>query len=167
MTELDAILKDMDDVLFGGDVLAPNADSVREHLNDREDKIVYQEDIPNHLAKELLQPKDYDELCRYQIVSLVDATLLLKIDDRIKPEEDGEGFNKHITEYELSSEDEVVSYEQMLKSTLIPDSITATDDYKEIYRPKQRNNLVLMLVIIFTLLLLGIGLIVLSLKLFT
>ena len=55
----------------------------------------------------------------------------------------------------------------MLKSTLIPDSITATDDYKEIYRPKQRNNLVLMLAIIFTLLLLGIGLIVLSLKLFT
>ena len=60
MTELDAILKDMDDVLFGGDVLAPNDDSVREHLNDREDKIVYQEDIPNHLAKELLQPKDYN-----------------------------------------------------------------------------------------------------------
>ena len=120
MTELDSILMEMDSELFKTDHADyhVNSDTKLDEdilhkygVND-ESEICYQEDIPNVLACSLLQPKDYDPNCSYQLVSLPAVTLVIKIDERCA---DGteEGFNKYITEFVLESKDDVQSLSEL------------------------------------------------------
>ena len=120
MTELDSILMEMDSELFKTDHVDYHVNSdtkldedlLQKYGVNDESEICYQEDIPNVLACSLLQPKDYDPNCSYQLVSLPAVTLVIKIDERCA---DGteEGFNKYITEFVLESKDDVQSLSEL------------------------------------------------------
>ena len=120
MTELDSILMGMDSELFKNDHADYHVNSdtkldkdlLQKYGVNDESEICYQEDIPNVLACSLLQPKDYDSNCSYQLVSLPAVTLVIKIDERCA---DGteEGFNKYITEFVLESNDDVQSLSEL------------------------------------------------------
>lgn len=127
MTELDKILMDMDPSLFEGpspqsmelnESDDPVVDSYLE-VNDFNPDIVHQENIPNELARSLISPVDYSDDCRYQILSMPDKTLLLKIDERVTEDSD-DPLKQRITEYVLNTDDEVQTYEEMRKDIILP-----------------------------------------------
>lgn len=124
MSKLDEMLASMDVDLF-----EDSDDEYAEVRTEGESEVtnetpaVYQEDIPNSVAKELLSEDDYDEECHYQLVHAIDDTVVVKIDDRISVEEeqaaldaDPETTHLHMREISISSENDVVSYADMQRS---------------------------------------------------
>lgn len=166
MTELDNILMNMDSELFKdstrnyhiNEEAKIDKDILKKYGVDDESDICYQESIPNVLASSLLQPKDYDPECSYQLVTLPAVTLIIKVDERCA---DGteEGFNRYITEYVLESDEEVQSLSELQIdlnnkiSNINSDKFSLTDS-----KDKQRLKWWIIPLIIFTLLLfIGLG----------
>ena len=120
MRSLEQILNDMDPALFEPSHEEPIPEPEEVYIGDESDVPIYQENIPNELARSLLQPKDYDPNCHYQLLTMEEGQFVVKIDDRISPEEeekavaeDPETNHLHIKEFPISSTEEVQSFKDM------------------------------------------------------
>lgn len=123
MASIMDILKDMPEELFEDTDDDLGIQIVTEDDKDHKDETppVYQEEISNEIAKGLLSVDDYDDNCHYQLIQSMDSTIVLKIDDRITPEEEAEALEKdpntthlHLREIELSTDNsEVETYAEM------------------------------------------------------
>lgn len=124
MASIMDILKDMPPELFedsdddlGVQIVTDDNNAERKE----ETPPVYQEEISNSIAQGLLSEEDYDENCHYQLIHSMDSTVVLKIDDRITPEEEAAALEKdpdtthlHLREIELcTDESEVETYAEM------------------------------------------------------
>lgn len=111
MSDLSKYLMEMDSELFERD----NSDYI--NLDDYKytDSII-QEDVSPSVAKALIG-NAFDPICSYQLVTMPYGTLLLKIDERVTADMENEGRHR-ITEFPLSSECDVQSYDEMNKSLL-------------------------------------------------
>ena len=117
MTELDKILSEMDVYLFESSDVEVSSTTITPSNKSKQQygEVVYQESITNEIARALLQPKDFDPDCHYQLISFSEVTMVVKIDDRITEEFENEN-RRRITEYVLDSTNEVQSYSDMLTS---------------------------------------------------
>ena len=122
MRDLQSILGSMDPSLFD-DVGSSNVEVNPENYPDLKEfyggtsKPVYQEPISAELAKALIPPEEFDPACEYQIITLRDATILLRIDHRVSPDRPLP-TRKHMTEFLLNTNDEVQTYEEMQHEVL-------------------------------------------------
>ena len=143
MTELDKIIAGMNPKLFSdnlGDssINEKNEENAKVYMEENyvDNPVIHQETIPNELARSLLLPKDYDENCSYQIVTMNDATILLRIDDSIPvendnlPDDEQNPVRRHITEFPLESPGEVQSYTQMVQDILNPKPLPSAATYR-------------------------------------
>lgn len=113
MSTLDNYLSQMDQKLFEGDSsdldfdINPEDDpTVSKYLKGLQyPDIISQENIPNSLARSLLSPDDYNPDCKYQLITMRDATLVVKIDPTKKDTD-----SDRLTEYPLKSIEDVQSY---------------------------------------------------------
>ena len=129
MTELDEILSKMDDDLFKDD---KNPDKNMQGSVSRNITSVHQEDIPNEIAKTLLDENQFEDDCHYQMISMQDSTVILKIKN---------GDETVTTEYTLSSDDSMQSYEEMKQDVLGMNIRNSSDltNFRDIYEsPKSR-----------------------------
>jgi len=130
MTDLDKILLNINpEILDEGFIPDTN---LSDFLVNSEDKIIYQEPVSQTVAQALVPSSEYDPQCRYQILTLNDVTLIIKIDDRINPKDRNNNLGrKYITEYVLDSSEDVISYDAMSKSILNPEVINISTYTKE------------------------------------
>lgn len=75
---------------------------------------VFDELIPNSIAKELLEEKDYDSRCSYKLITTTESFIIEKFDPQKK---------EVISEYVIDPNDEVQSYEEMRKSVILGDGV--------------------------------------------
>ncbi len=127
MTELDEILMNMRPEIFedsnqavsepspGNDPLVDNYFQSGEYPCD----IIHQENVPVELARAVLSPSEFDADCRYQLVTMTDKTLLLKINEYAEVDSDNP-VDQRITEFVLNTDDEVQTYDSMVKDILLP-----------------------------------------------
>ena len=127
MTELDEMLMKMRPEIF-----EDNSQASSEHSPDDDPlldnyfqsgeyptDIIHQENVPVELARAVLSPSDFDADCRYQLVTMTDKTLLLKINEYAKVDSDNP-VDQRITEFVLNTDDEVQTYDSMVKDILLP-----------------------------------------------
>ena len=112
MTELDEMLMQMRPEIFedssqaysepspGDDPLLDNYLQSGEYPTD----IIHQENVPVELARAVLSPSDFDADCRYQLLTMTDKTLLLKINEYAKVDSDNQ-VDQRITEFVLNTDD--------------------------------------------------------------
>lgn len=177
MTELDKIISEMNPELFtdnpGGPVNLTSAGEPEQktklYMEDKygNEAIIHQEVIPNDLARALLLPNQYDDYCSYQVITMVDSTILLRIDDRIPIENDNLPDNeenpvrRHITEFPLDSTGDVQSYTEMVQDILNPKPLPSMVTYRSelLYEEKSQHHWWLTPLIVFlSLLACGCGL---------
>lgn len=183
MTELDEILAGMDPALFNESAesssfeMNPEDDKesyayVSEHYDSS--KVIHQENIPNEMACALLLPNQYDASCRYQLVTMREKTILLKINDRYAPDtEHIQDYTidnvdvRYMEEFELETNDSVQTYQEMLQAIVIP----PVDRYEEkisydIYDRKRSHWWLVPAIVFVLLLLIGCGIFYFLLKMF-
>lgn len=110
MKSLNELLMDMNDDLFQPD--EPEDETVQDDEDESggvESPPVYQEDIPLSTAKVLLEPGEFDPECRYQLITSQFDQMVLKIDDRISPEDEIEALRKDPTTKKLHMQEYVIS----------------------------------------------------------
>lgn len=91
MSELDDILARMDETLFQD--YTPEEQAILDGSSkEQETPPVYQEDIPNAMAAELLAPNDFDDKCHYQLITTEFEQIVVKIDDRISEEDEAKAL---------------------------------------------------------------------------
>ena len=169
MTELDKILADMDPELFEG------SGSTGLFVNENENREIvdylgygevdYQEDIQPEMASALIPPSEYDPACRYQIITMRDHTILLRIDDRIAMDRPLP-TRHHITEFELNTDKDVQTYEEMRQEILLRPEILESNTMKNVYTEKKSRWWLIPLLLFLVLLFGGIVLIYFTLNYF-
>lgn len=164
MTALDEILMNMNPELFednsyknfelsnGDDKLSDNYLSEQGYSPD----VVHQENVPNELARAILKPNEFDPDCRYQLVTMTDKTLLLKINE-YAPVEDDNPVNQRITEFVLNTDNEVQTYDEMVKDIILPRRAVVNTPPKPIEHEKHRTDTWLIVAIVVFALLVSIG----------
>ena len=167
------ILSSMDASVFEG-----KSDMSEEYLQDYsgspEDIPVLSHDefIDKNIAKRLLG-SEFDEACDYKLITTYESTCLLKIDPRIpedaEPVTDSTGkiIGGHMVEIPLTSNDEVLSYGDMMsmisnKDKKVPTDLTYRRNIYEMKSPKS-TWLIITGTIFFIMLVAGVSLITLLL----
>jgi len=82
-------------------------------------EVIYQEDISLDVARALLPPNVFSETCHYQLVTLPEQTVVLRIDDSI-PESMVNENRQRVTEYVLNTSPDVISLTELRQGLLFP-----------------------------------------------
>ena len=106
MKDMYTLLKGMEDTLF--------AESPNEDISElpKNTPPIFDEFISNEMAKELLEPGDYEDQYSYKLITTMEGFVVEKFDKE---------RNKVIAEYEINTDEEVQSFEEMRKSAILGD----------------------------------------------
>ena len=166
MTELDEMLMNMRPEIFEDSSssdfeLSPGDDSLSDNYLQSQGyspDIIHQENVPVELARAVLSPNEFDADCRYQLVTMTDKTLLLKINEYAEVDSDNP-IDKRVTEFVLNTDDEVQTYDDMVKDILLPHhEVHSIIPDKVVYETTGPDKWIVVLGVAFTLLLVaGIG----------
>ncbi len=102
MSELDTLLKGIDDSLFSEDKAEVPIEGTP----------LFDEPIANDIAKELLSSADYDDRCSYRLITTMEKLIVEKFDPQEK---------KLLREYIIETDGEVQTFSEMQQSILLKD----------------------------------------------
>lgn len=94
----------------------------KEIVNYFEDKgwcgeTIHQEPISLSVASALIPENEFDSECSYQLIMSPFYTLVIKVNEKEK--DNSNPVSKRITEYEINTNDEVQTYEEMSKAVAL------------------------------------------------
>ncbi len=124
--------------------------------NDNDTNVIYDEFLPTELAKTLVPEGSFNPRCLYKMITTVYETVIAQIDpNTMKP----------VQEFELKSEDEVETYEDMCKNIIMGKPEKPPRVEYDLYETPKSRWWVLPLVLFSLLFVGGVALIVFTLNL--